>query len=196
MHSGVTNILVAGVGGQGVILASDVMADTFLEAGYDVKKSEVHGMAQRGGSVSSHVRFGEEVFSPIIKMGEVDYLCMMEKMETLRWLNYCNRSTAILMDDVEVNPPLVNLGDMEYPQDIENTLKNNFNNFHIIPATAIAAELGTERAANVVLTGALSMLLDIDQESWLKCLLARLPEKLHELNKKAFLAGRRIISDF
>jgi indolepyruvate ferredoxin oxidoreductase, beta subunit len=190
MNSKVTNILVAGVGGQGVILASDVMADAFLEAGYDVKKSEVHGMAQRGGSVSSHIRFGEKVYSPIIKMGEVDYLCMMERMETLRWLNYCNKSTVILMDDVEVNPPIVNLGDMEYPPDIEETLRNNFKNFRIIPAGAIAAELGIDRAANVVLTGALSMMLDIDQDIWLNSLLARLPERLHELNKKAFLAGR------
>ncbi|OGP86418.1 MAG: hypothetical protein A2Z08_00435 [Deltaproteobacteria bacterium RBG_16_54_11] len=196
MNSKVTNILVAGVGGQGVILASDVMADTFLEAGYDVKKSEVHGMAQRGGSVSSHIRFGKKVYSPIIKMGEVDYLCTMERMETLRWLNYCNKFTVILVDDIEVNPPIVNLGDMEYPQDIEKTLRNNFKSVHIIPATTIAAGLGTERAANVVLSGALSRLLDIDQEQWLKSLLAHLPEKLHELNKKAFLAGREALSNF
>jgi indolepyruvate ferredoxin oxidoreductase beta subunit len=196
MGSGVTNILVAGVGGQGVILASDVMADTFLKASYDVKKSEVHGMAQRGGSVSSHVRFGKNVYSPIIKMGEVDYLCVMEKMETLRWLNYCNKSTVILMDDVEVNPPVVNLGEMEYPRDIEEILRNNFKNFSIVRATTIAAEVGIERAANVVLTGALSRLLDIDEEIWLKSLLARLPERLHALNKKAFLAGRKASSDF
>ncbi|HEX9948891.1 MAG TPA: indolepyruvate oxidoreductase subunit beta [Thermodesulfobacteriota bacterium] len=196
MDNKVTNILVAGVGGQGVILASDVMADTFLKAGYDVKKSEVHGMAQRGGSVSSHVRFGEKVYSPIIKMGEVDYLCVMERMETLRWLQYCNKSTVILMDEVEVNPPIVNLGEMEYPEDIEEILRNNFKNFRIIPAAAIAAEAGVDRAANVVLTGALSMLLDIDQEIWLNSVLARLPERLHELNKKAFLAGREAISDF
>jgi indolepyruvate ferredoxin oxidoreductase beta subunit len=196
MNNGVTNILVAGVGGQGVILVSDVMADTFLEAGYDVKKSEVHGMAQRGGSVSSHVRFGEKVYSPIVKMGEVDYLCMMEKMETLRWLNYCNTSTVILMDDIEVNPPIVNVGGMEYPQDIEETLRSNFKNFHIIPATSIAADLESVRAANVVLTGALSMFLDIDEEPWLKCLLARLPKRLHELNKKAFLAGKKVLSGF
>jgi indolepyruvate ferredoxin oxidoreductase beta subunit len=196
MNSKVTNILVAGVGGQGIILASDVMADTFLEAGHDVKKSEVHGMAQRGGSVSSHVRFGEKVYSPIIKMGEVDYLCMMERMETLRWLNYCNKSTVILMDEVEVNPPIVNLGEMEYPQDIEEILRNNFKNFRIIPAAKIAAEMGSERAANVVLAGALSTLLDIDQEIWLKSLLGRLPKRLHELNKKAFLAGRAALPNF
>ncbi|MCJ7664152.1 MAG: indolepyruvate oxidoreductase subunit beta [Desulfobacterales bacterium] len=196
MHNNVTNILVAGVGGQGVILASDVMADTFLEAGYDVKKSEVHGMAQRGGSVSSHIRFGERVFSPIIKMGEVDYLCMMEKMETLRWLNYCNKFTVILVDDIEINPPIVNVGDMKYPRDIEETLRNNFKSVHIVHATSIASKLGTERAANVVLLGTLSRLLDIDQEIWLKSLLARLPEKLHELNKKAFLAGREALPNF
>jgi indolepyruvate ferredoxin oxidoreductase beta subunit len=196
MHSGVTNILIAGVGGQGVILASDVMAETFLQAGYDVKKSEVHGMAQRGGSVSSHIRFGEKVYSPIIRMGEVDYLCMMEKMETLRWLNYCNKSTAILMDDIEINPPIVNLGEMEYPRDIEETLRNNFKSVHIISAAAIAAELGTDRAANVVLLGAFSTLLAIDQDIWLNSLLAHLPEKLHELNKKALLAGRQAMRDF
>lgn len=193
MNSGVTNILVAGVGGQGVILASDVMADTFLEAGYDIKKSEVHGMAQRGGSVSSHVRFGEKVYSPIIKMGEADFLCVMERMETLRWLNYCNKSTVILIDEVEINPPIVNLGEMLYPQDIEEILRNNFNNVYVIRAAAIAAGLGTDRAANVVLTGALSKFLGIDKDIWLDSLLARLPERLHELNKKAFLAGRKAL---
>ena len=193
MGRDVTSILVAGVGGQGVILASDVMADTFLEAGYDVKKSEVHGMAQRGGSVSSHVRFGKRVYSPIIKMGEADYLVMMEKMESLRWLDYCNKSTVILVDDIEITPPIVNIGEMEYPEDIEQTLKNHFKNVHIIPATSIASELGNERAANVVLLGAFSTLLDITEEQWLACLLTHLPERLHELNKRAFAAGKKAL---
>jgi indolepyruvate ferredoxin oxidoreductase beta subunit len=193
MSNHMTNILVAGVGGQGVILASDIMADTFLEAGYDVKKSEVHGMAQRGGSVSSHVRYGEIVYSPIIKMGEVDYLFMTEKMETLRWLDYCNASTTILVDDIEISPPIVNLGDMEYPRDIEQTLRKNFKKFRIIPATKIAADLGNERAANVVLLGALSMLLPIEKDIWLRCLLVRLPQRVHELNKNAFMAGRKLL---
>jgi len=190
MGKEVTNILVAGVGGQGVILASDVMADTFLEAGYDVKKSEVHGMAQRGGAVSSHVRFGKKVYSPIIKMGEADYLVMMEKMESLRWLNYCNPATKIVMDAVQINPPIVNLGEMEYPGDIEATLRKNFKNVYLIPATPIAAEQGNERAANAVLLGAFSQLLDIEAKHWLSCLLRRLPERLHELNKEAFAAGK------
>lgn len=185
-----TNILVAGVGGQGVILASDVMADTFLEAGYDAKKSEVHGMAQRGGAVSSHIRFGKKVYSPIITMGEADYLVMMEKMESLRWLNYCNPATRIVMDAVEINPPAVNIGEMEYPRDIEPTLRKHFKDVYIIRATPIAAEQGNERAANAVLLGAFSTLLDIDEKHWLSCLLRRLPERLHDLNKRAFAAGR------
>jgi len=193
MGNDVTNILVAGVGGQGVILASDVMADAFLEAGFDVKKSEVHGMAQRGGAVSSHVRFGKKVYSPIIQMGEVDYLVMMEKLESLRWLAYCNPSTVIVMDDIEINPPLVNIGELEYPQDIEPTLRNNVKKVYIIQATTIAAEIGNDRAANAVLLGALSTLLDIDEEQWLACLLVRLPEKLHDLNKRAFAAGRKAL---
>lgn len=187
------DILVAGVGGQGVILASDLMADTFLAAGYDVKKSEVHGMAQRGGAVSSHVRYGEKVYSPIIKMGEADYLFMTEKMEILRWLAYGNPATVIVADDITINPPAVNLGEVEYPHDIEETLRTNFKNVHIIPASAMAAEMGNARAANVVLLGAFSMLLDIDEEIWLRCLLDRLPEKLHDLNKKAFAAGRQVM---
>jgi indolepyruvate ferredoxin oxidoreductase beta subunit len=193
MANKVTNILAAGVGGQGVILASDLMADAFLAAGYDVKKSEVHGMAQRGGAVSSHVRYGEKVYSPIIKMGEADYLFMTEKMEILRWLAYCNPSTVIVADDIKINPPAVNLGEMEYPRDIEETLRNNFKKVYIIPASAMAADLGNARAANVVLMGAFSMLLDIEEEIWLTCLLARLPDKLHDLNKKAFAAGRQTI---
>jgi indolepyruvate ferredoxin oxidoreductase beta subunit len=187
------DILVAGVGGQGVILASDLMADTFLAAGYDVKKSEVHGMAQRGGAVSSHVRYGKKVYSPIIKMGEADYLFMTEKMEILRWLAYGNPTTVIVADDVTINPPAVNLGEMEYPHDIEETLRSNFKKVHIIPASEMAAEMGNARAANVVLLGAFSMLLDIDEKIWLSCLLDRLPEKLHDLNKKAFAAGRKAI---
>ncbi len=193
MANNVTNILVAGVGGQGVILASDLMVDTFLEAGYNTKKSEVHGMAQRGGAVSSHVRFGKKVYSPIITMGEVDYLFMTEKLETLRWLNYCNPDTVFLIDTIEIHPPAVNLGEMEYPKDIEMTLNENFKNAYFVNATEMATELGNARAANVVLLGALSTFLDIGEDIWLRCLLERLPQKLHNLNKKAFARGKEIV---
>ncbi|RLA95057.1 MAG: indolepyruvate oxidoreductase subunit beta [Deltaproteobacteria bacterium] len=190
MGKDVTNILVCGVGGQGVILASDVMADTFLEAGYDVKKSEVHGMAQRGGAVVSHVRYGQKVYSPLIRMGEVDYLFSTEKLEVLRWMEYCTPSTVVITDTVQINPPAVNLGEMEYPTDIDDFLKGNFEKVYTVDATEIAKELGNARAANVVLLGVLSKLLGIEEALWKKCLLERLPKKLHELNLQAFEKGR------
>lgn len=193
MANDITNILVAGVGGQGVILASDIMADVFLEAGLDVKKSEVHGMAQRGGAVSSHVRFGKKVYSPIIKMGEVDYLFMSEKMETLRWLQYCNSDTVFLIDTIEILPPPVLLGDMEYPKDVDSTLKNNYKNVYLLNATETATGLGNARAANVVMLGSLAKLLKIDQKYWLKCIKDRLPRKLHALNEQAFQKGMELV---
>ena len=126
-------------------------------------------------------------------MGEANYLFMTEKMETLRWLAYGKPSTVVMVDDITLNPPIVNLGEMEYPHDIEETLRNNFKIVYIIPASTMAADLGNARAANVVLMGAFSQLLDIEEEIWLTCLLARLPEKLHDLNKKAFAAGKQAI---
>lgn len=192
MAHDITNILVAGVGGQGVILASDIMADVFLEAGFDVKKSEIHGMAQRGGAVSSHVRFGKKIYSPIIKMGEVDYLFMSEKMETLRWLQYCSPDTVFLIDTIEILPPPVLLGDMEYPNDVESTLKKNYKKVYLLKATEVATELGNARAANVVMLGILATFLKIDANYWLKCIKARLPKKLHALNEQAFQKGTEL----
>lgn len=190
MGKDVTNILVCGVGGQGVILVSDVMVDTFLEAGYDVKKSEVHGMAQRGGAVVSHVRYGQKVYSPLIRMGEVDYLFSTEKLEALRWVEYCTPSTVVITDTLQINPPAVNLGEMEYPADIDDFLKGSFKEVYMVDATEIAKELGNARAANMVLLGVLSKLLGIEETLWKKCLMERLPEKLHELNLQAFEKGR------
>lgn len=189
----ITNILVCGVGGQGVILASGVMADTFLKAGYDVKQGEVHGMAQRGGSVVSHIRFGKKIHSPLIKMGDADYLFATEKLETLRWVQYCKPSTVVIADTVQINPPAVNRGEMEYPSDIEAFLKEHFERVHLIPATEIARELGEVRAANVVLLGALSTFLTVDEALWKESLLERLPKKAHELNLQAFEKGRMAI---
>ena len=190
MGKDVTNILVCGVGGQGVILASGVMADTFLKAGYDVKQGEVHGMAQRGGSVVSHIKFGQKVYSPLIKMGEADYLFATEKLEALRWIEYCTSSTVIIADTIQINPPAVNRGEMEYPADVEDFLKGNFEKVYLIPATQIAKELGNARAANVVLLGAFSTFMPVEEAVWKEALLERLPKKLHELNLQAFEKGR------
>jgi indolepyruvate ferredoxin oxidoreductase, beta subunit len=185
-----TNILVAGVGGQGVILASDIMCEVFMEAGYDVKKSEVHGMAMRGGIVTSHFRFGKKVYSPLIKEGEADILFAFEQLEGLRWVNHLKLNGKIVMNDNKINPPAVNLGEMEYPKDIPKMIRSKIKNFYLVKGTEIALQLGDVRAANVVLIGAISKFFELNEDLWLKTILNYLPAKVHELNKKAFSAGR------
>jgi len=190
MDDSVTNILLSGVGGQGIILASDIMAEVFLESGFDVKKSEVHGMAQRGGSVTSHVRYGSKVYSPIIKQGEVDILFSFEELEGLRWLNYVKPDGVILLNNHKINPPAVNLGQMEYPKDIPGIIRKRFDRFHLVDGTKLALEAGNIRAANVVLLGAISNLFEIEEPLWIEVILRHLPPRLHEVNRKAFAMGR------
>jgi indolepyruvate ferredoxin oxidoreductase beta subunit len=190
MENSTTNILVAGVGGQGVILASDIMCEVFMEAGFDVKKSEVHGMAMRGGIVTSHFRFGKKVYSPLIKQGEVDILFAFEQVEGLRWLNHLRSNGKVVMNDHKVNPPIVNLGEMEYPKGIPEIIKSKFKDFYLIRGTEIALQMGDARAANVVLLGAISKLFEVGEDLWLNTILKYLPAKVHELNRKAFSAGR------
>lgn len=190
MENHTINVLVAGVGGQGVILASDIMSEVFMEAGYDVKKSEVHGMAMRGGIVTSHFRFGRKVYSPLIKEGEVDILFAFEQVEGLRWINHLKPDGKIIMNDHMVNPPIVNLGEMEYPKGIPEKIRSKFKDFYLIKGTEIALQMGDARAANVVLLGAISKFFDVKEDFWLKTILNYLPAKVHELNKKAFAAGR------
>jgi indolepyruvate ferredoxin oxidoreductase beta subunit len=189
-----TNILVAGVGGQGVILASDIMCQVFMEAGYDVKKSEVHGMAMRGGIVTSHFRFGKKVYSPLVKQGEVDILFAFEQLEGLRWLNYLRPTGKIVMNDHKINPPAVNLGEMEYPKAIPETIRSRTKNFYLVKGTEVALQLGDVRAANVVLLGAISKFFEVNEDLWLKTILNYLPPKVHELNRRAFSVGRAQIS--
>ena len=194
MENSTTNILVAGVGGQGVILASDVMSEVFMEAGYDIKKSEVHGMAMRGGIVTSHFRFGKKVYSPLIKEGEVDILFAFEQLEGLRWINHLKHDGKIVMNDHKINPPAVNLGELEYPKDIPEMIRSKFKGFYLVKGTEIAFQLGDARAANVVLLGAISKLFVVNEELWLNIILNYLPSKVHELNREAFFAGRNQIS--
>ena len=189
-----TNILVAGVGGQGVILASDIMSEVFMEAGYDVKKSEVHGMAMRGGIVTSHFRFGKKVYSPLIKEGEVDILFAFEQLEGLRWINYLRPNGKIVMNNNKVNPPAVNLGEMEYPKAIPEIIHSKIKDFYLIKGTEIALQLGDVRAANVVLLGGISKFFEVGEDLWLNTIMEYLPPKAHELNRKAFSAGRNQIN--
>ena len=194
MQERTTNVLVAGVGGQGVILASDIMCEVFMEAGYDVKKSEVHGMAMRGGIVTSHFRFGRKVYSPLIKQGEVDLLFAFEQLEGLRWLNHLKPNGKVVMNDHRINPPAVNLGEMEYPKRIPEIICKKFKDFYLVKGTEIALQLGDARAANVVLLGAISKFFEVGEDLWLKTILNYLSPKVHELNKNAFFAGREQIS--
>ena len=194
MEQTTTNILVAGVGGQGVIIASDIMCEVFMEAGYDVKKSEVHGMAMRGGIVTSHFRFGKKVYSPLIKQGEVDILFAFEQLEGLRWFNYLRPNGKMIMNDHKISPPAVNLGEMEYPKAIPEIIRSRIGKFYLVKGTEIALQLGDVRAANVVLLGAISKCLEVNGDLWLKTILNYLPQKVHELNREAFSAGRDQIS--
>lgn len=191
----VTNILLSGVGGQGTILASNILGEVFLKAGYDVKKSEVHGMAQRGGDVTTHFRFGKKVYSPLIKYGDVDFLISFELVEAARYINWVKPEGKIIINRQEILPPAVSLGQMEYPKDVEKTFKKYFkNNVWVINGQEIARRLGNIQAANVVLIGAFSNFFpEIKEEQWTDAIKELLATKLHELNITAFHEGRKAV---
>ena len=190
MENRVTNILLVGVGGQGIILASEIMADVFMEAGYDVKKSEVHGMAQRGGSVSTHVRFGPKVYSPLIKEGEADIFMAFEELEALRYLSFLSAQPIILLNEQRLNPPSVSLGNEDYPADVKQVLIRRAKKFQSIPARDLALKAGDVRAANVVLLGALQAFLSIPEKIWTDNILRRFPPKAGPVNLEAFRLGK------
>lgn len=186
----VTNVLIAGVGGQGVILASELLALAALADGRDVKQGEFHGVAQRGGAVFSHVRFGDRVHAPVARRGEVDYLLALERLEALRYAHYVRPGGTILVNDHKVEP--VRMADQRaYPDEGLDFLAGKSFEVEVVEATAKAIELGNYRAANVILLGALAEHLDIPMDVWEETLSARVPAQLLALNKEAFTAGRR-----
>jgi indolepyruvate ferredoxin oxidoreductase beta subunit len=188
------NFLLAGVGGQGTILASNVLSDVALAAGFDVKKSEVHGMAQRGGTVNTHVRWdAEQVYSPLIGLGEADMLLVFEEAEALRYAEYLKPGGVAVVNQHTIEPVTVTSGGARYPTeaDLRAVYAALTDRLILVPGTAIARDLGNVRAANVVLLGALSTFLDVPAETWLEVLEARVPPKYVELNRQAFLRGRQ-----
>jgi len=191
----VTNIFLSGVGGQGTILASNILGEVFLKTGYDVKKSEVHGMAQRGGDVTTHFRFGKKVYSPLIKYGDVDFLISFELLEAARYINWVKPEGKVIINKQEILPPTVSLGQMAYPNDIEKTFKKYFrNHVWIVNGQEIARKLGNIQAANVVLVGAFSNFFpEIKEEQWTNAIKELLAAKLHELNLTAFHEGRKAL---
>jgi indolepyruvate ferredoxin oxidoreductase beta subunit len=198
------NFLLAGVGGQGTILASDVLVNVGLAAGFQAKQAEVHGMSQRGGSVTSHVRWGEVVYSPLIGAGEADVLLAFEKLEALRCVNIMHPGAMAIINMQAIEPLTAISGDQAYPND--DTLRNVFaqlsSQVKYINGEKIAESLGNVKAANVVLLGALSALLEqggqaqakLTPETWLNVITSRVPPKHVELNRKAFQAGREAVS--
>jgi len=189
--SSVTNIAIAGVGGQGIILASDVVANAALYAGHDVKKNEVHGMAQRGGAVVSEIRFGRRVYSPIIPDGDVDVLVALELLEGLRHAHRLRGEGLLIADELRVPPAVRPPGAPEYPKDVVERVKAAASRVVLLPAAEVARKAGNARAANTVLIGALSRHVDIPLAAWKSALKSCLRPSLLEVNLKAFELGRR-----
>ena len=185
------DLLVVGVGGQGTLLASNIIAEVGRRAGYDVKKSEVHGMAQRGGSVSSHVRWGDRVYSPLIPLGKADILVSLERVESLRYLEYLGPSSKVIVNDHVIVPVTVTTGSASYPtrQSILDAIRQVTNDLMIVPGISIAEELGNVRASNVVLLGSLACQLAVDRTTWEEVIADMVPVRYRDLNLEAFVRG-------
>ena len=192
MSAPVTNILLVGVGGQGILLASEILAETFMLAGFDVKKSEIHGMSQRGGSVVSHVRYGQEVFSPTVPEGEGDILFGFELLETYRSLALLRPGGKVVANDLRILPPAVLLGKEAYPDGLADRIRARFPDFLLVDGLGLATGAGNPRAANTVLLGAVSKRLDIREEFWLQALEKMVPQKALAVNVAAFTLGRNL----
>lgn len=188
---GTTTVVLCGVGGQGTILAADILAKVAAAAGCDVRLSEIHGMSQRGGSVITVVRFGEEVSSPVTDHGFADRIVSFEATEALRYLPYLAKDGKLLVNSAEIIPLPVLIGSAEMPVDTEAYL--NEHDATIIDSSAIAAGVGNPRATNIVLLGALSNDLDFDEQVWEDVIAKRVPPKTIESNLKAFRAGREAV---
>lgn len=189
------NFLIAGVGGQGTVVASDILSDVGSENGYDVKKSDILGLAVRGGSVVSHVCWAEKVHAPMLEEGNADFLIGFEWLETLRRLSYVNPQGTILVNDCRLDPIIVSSGEMEYPEKdfILGQLKTAAQTVHVIPGLQTALDLGNARTLNIVMMGALSGRLEARGGLWEEIVRKRVPPKLINLNLEAFRKGRDLI---
>jgi indolepyruvate ferredoxin oxidoreductase, beta subunit len=193
MRDGITNLLVVGIGGQGVMTAAEMLARTALSQGYDVKKTEVAGMAQRGGVVSSHVRFGLKVYSPQIDPGEADLLIGFEAAEALRWASHLRSTGVAMVNTLRLTPPIVSAGLYDYPADPIGALAATGLEVHAFDAGAIAEELGNAKLVNTIMLGAISDYLPFPAAALEECIVAGFrayKPKLAEINARAFAAGR------
>ncbi|MCX8069911.1 MAG: indolepyruvate oxidoreductase subunit beta [Thermodesulfovibrionales bacterium] len=187
------SVLFAGVGGQGIVLASKILAKVAFDAGYMVKESELHGMAQRGGSVVSHVRFGKEVYSPLIPMGQADILVSLEELEGLRYINFLKKDgTVIFNENISIPSTVRPDTGLKYPENIIDTLKDMGCNLVSINAKEVAKELGNLKVENIVVLGMLSTRLSLPVEIWRDTISKSVPQKTLEINLSAFDRGREI----
>lgn len=189
------DILITGVGGQGVVLASDIIGETALAAGFDVKKTDTLGMAQRGGSVVSHVRLADKVWSPLIKEGEVDLLLAFEKLEAARWSHYLKPGAIAIINSYEQPPLSVALGQEKYPTDeeIAAALKRRTDRIYFIDGNKRVKELGNIRTLNIFMLGCFSVFAPLDIKVWQESITRRMPENIRDINLKAFAEGRKEI---
>ena len=183
------NILIVGVGGQGTLLASKVMGKVFLDSGYDVKVSEVHGMSQRGGSVVTYVRYGDEVYSTLIDKGEADILLSFEAHEAARWLPYLKKDGVVITNTQRLNPMSVVMGKATYPDDILEKIKAAGVNPVEVDALALAEEAGSAKSVNVILLGIAAKHIGLDKQLWLDAVKSTVPPKTVDMNVAAFEKG-------
>lgn len=183
------SIMIVGVGGQGTLLASKIIGRVLMEKSFDVKLSEVHGMSQRGGSVVTYVKYGEKVYSPIVDMGEADFILSFEALEAARWTAYLKKGGTHITNTAEIWPMPVITGAASYPRNIVNAVAEKVNVISV-DALSMALEAGSSKAVNIVLLGVLSHLSDIPEADWLRAIEKTVPPKFVEMNKKAFALGR------
>jgi indolepyruvate ferredoxin oxidoreductase, beta subunit len=188
----ITNVLLSGVGGQGIVLASSILARCAFLSGLMVKESELHGMAQRGGSVISHVRFGDEVFSPLIPKGAADFLVALEELEGLRNSYYLKPSATVILNSKKIIPQTADESADSYPEDVEKRLIAEGLKVVAIDSLAVAKEVGNLKVENVIMIGALSSYLDFPAEKWEQAISESVPRKTVQINIEAFKKGQEI----
>ncbi len=192
------DLLVAGVGGQGVILASDIISEAALAAGYDVKKTDTLGMAQRGGSVISHVRIAPKAWSPLIKENKADILLAFEKMEAVRWSHFLRPGGIVIINKQTIPPLAVSLGNERYPDDAEiiALMKQRTDQMYFVDGTKRTLELGNIRTLNIYMLGCVSFFAPlIKVHTWKECIAKRMPARIRQINITAFNQGRKEIKD-
>lgn len=182
------NIMIVGVGGQGTLLTSRILGGLALEAGFDVKLSEVHGMAQRGGSVVTYVRYGEQVAEPIVEEGCADVIISFERLEALRYVHYLKKGGVLIVNDQRIDPMPVVIGAAQYPENILEELSEEFT-VYSVDAMEEAKKLGNPKTFNIIVLGVAAQHMEFDKEQWMKVIERTVPPKTVELNKKAFEAG-------